>query len=604
MSTDRICQLSGPVKNVTNCLDKILADLKTTPLEGNVIQYDANMYNEREEYGGFKSWHIENATGKTWRGSSNRNGGYDGDRSRGGAYGDNQGSGGYNRYNGQGDGPGFGSYGDNNNNGYNDRNNGYRNGNNSFNADGGDRPYNNFNNRRGPMDNNGYNGGRSGGPGNFGGQGDMGGFSRANYDDPNEEDKVVCRMLIPTRLAGALIGKRGETVNRMRMDFSCEISIPTSTTSERTLRVMSTEHKNVVNCIKSMLEEIGEELKRSGRILEDEHTEVRLLMHTSHAGYVIGQGGKNIKTLRNDTGCRIIINTEHCPYSTDRVCQISGLVDSVMTCVDRILVMVDETPIKGEKKRYNANFANDKVDYGGYKSGPRRSDRRYGSGDNRDNFRDGDNSRDYNNGNRGPQNNGGGDSLNGGRSGYTPNNNNTNGSSYGGSYMPNTPHSNSRSNDDDRSNNRYNNKNGGNRNDRYNQEPRGGYNNTWNNEENANYRSQNSNNGLGGGSNNNNNNTRYGNSNSGSQNQNSLPYNTTNTGYTPSNNQGFKSNAPPTGYKPNNNALAGTIPVGNPTTNGAQLHDNSSNGYGGKPRSAGDKFLGGREGSGVKKEND
>merc|ERR1711988_197747 len=103
-------------------------------------------------------------------------------------------------------------------------------------------------------------------------------------------------------------------------------------------------------------------------------------MHHSHAGYVIGQGGKNIKTLRSETGCRIIMNTEHCPYSTYRLCQISGEIEEVVNCVDRVLVMIDETPKKGEIKRYNANFANDKIDYGGFKN---LSSRRNGSGDGR-----------------------------------------------------------------------------------------------------------------------------------------------------------------------------------------------------------------------------
>ena len=342
---------------------------------------------------------------------------------------------------------------DNRRNGYNDRGNfgnGFDNrgpmgmdnrgygggpgGDNQYNSRGGPNGggYNNNGNRGGPggpPGGNGMNNGRNdmgmgGGPGGPGGPGPRGG----SFDDPSEEDKVVCRLLIPTRLAGALIGKRGETVNRMRMEFNCEISIPTSTTSERTLRVMSSEHKSVVSCIKAILDEIGEDLRRSGRVMEEEQTELRLLMHTSHAGYVIGQGGKNIKQLRTDTNCRIIINTEHCPYSTDRVCQISGTAEDVMSCVDKVLIMVDETPIKGEKSRYNANFANDKVDYGGYKSGTRRSDRRFGSGDGREALEDQ-------------------------RMNYNGNNNNGNGS-YNG-----------REDDGQNNRGRYNNNN--NRNDRY-----------------------------------------------------------------------------------------------------------------------------------------
>lgn len=215
------------------------------------------------------------------------------------------------------------------------------------------------------------------------------------YDDPNEEDKIVCRILIPTRLAGAIIGKGGETVNEMRMAHDCEISIPTSTTPERTVRVMAAEHKSVIDCMRQILDVIGEELRRAGRIVDETMSEIRLLMHDSHAGYVIGQGGKNIKQLRIDTDCRIILNTEHAPFSTDRVCQISGTKDSIVMALDRILVMIDETPIKGDKRRYNANYADDRIDYGGYR-GSRRYFNHDGEGDNggnrdggrRDNYRD------------------------------------------------------------------------------------------------------------------------------------------------------------------------------------------------------------------------
>lgn len=225
----------------------------------------------------------------------------------------------------------------------------------------------------------------------------------------------------------------------MRMDYDVEISIPTSTSYERTLRVMSAEHKNVVNCIKAMLEEIGPELRRVSRNLEDNQTEVRVLMHHSHAGYVIGQGGKNIKTLRSETGCRIIMNTEHCPYSTDRLCQISGELEEVVNCVDRVLVMIDETPKKGEIKRYNANFANDKIDYGGFKN---LSNRRNGSGDGGRRYHsgDGDNYGNSSSNNNNYNSNNGGGSYGGRNDRYgnndsysrnDRNNNSNNGGGYG-----------------------------------------------------------------------------------------------------------------------------------------------------------------------------
>ncbi|XP_046688619.1 heterogeneous nuclear ribonucleoprotein K homolog, partial [Homalodisca vitripennis] len=51
---------------------------------------------------------------------------------------------------------------------------------------------------------------------------------------------------------------------------------------------------------------------------------IRMLVHQSQAGCIIGKGGLKVKELREKTGARIKIYTNCCPDSTDRVVQITG----------------------------------------------------------------------------------------------------------------------------------------------------------------------------------------------------------------------------------------------------------------------------------------
>lgn len=66
--------------------------------------------------------------------------------------------------------------------------------------------------------------------------------------------------------------------------------------------------------------------------------EIRVLVHQSHAGAIIGRGGAKIKELREQTESHLKVFQECCPLSTDRVVQItapaSRLPNVIKTLVD------------------------------------------------------------------------------------------------------------------------------------------------------------------------------------------------------------------------------------------------------------------------------
>lgn len=96
--------------------------------------------------------------------------------------------------------------------------------------------------------------------------------------------------------------------------------------------------------------------------------ELRLLIHTSHAGGIIGRGGQRIKELREQTKAAIKVFSQCCPQSTERVCAVQGPIDVVIHAIRVVLDVIVATNIKGTVKLYDPfNFdAYAAAEYGGY----------------------------------------------------------------------------------------------------------------------------------------------------------------------------------------------------------------------------------------------
>ncbi|NWH71361.1 HNRPK protein, partial [Piaya cayana] len=131
---------------------------------------------------------------------------------------------------------------------------------------------------------------------------------------------------------------------------------------------------NSILSISADTETIGEILKKIIPTLEeyqhykgsDFDCELRLLIHQSLAGGIIGVKGAKIKELRENTQTTIKIFQECCPHSTDRVVLIGGKPDRVVECIKIILDLISESPIKGRAQPYDPNFYDETYDYGGF----------------------------------------------------------------------------------------------------------------------------------------------------------------------------------------------------------------------------------------------
>lgn len=190
-------------------------------------------------------------------------------------------------------------------------------------------------------------------------------FGKPKRSRPENEDGPEIRFLIPSKAAGALIGKGGETVKRLRNDYQADISIPDSVTPERIMYVVAPTMDNIYDVALEVLHKIEEVSKGTSK-----EPEVKILIHQSQAGAVIGRAGGKIKELRESTGTAIKVFGECAPGSTDRVVVIAGEESKVITAIREIMAVVNEVPIKGAIRNYDtSNYQPDFVEeYGGYQS--------------------------------------------------------------------------------------------------------------------------------------------------------------------------------------------------------------------------------------------
>lgn len=218
----------------------------------------------------------------------------------------------------------------------------------------------------------------------------------SNSTTVDENAPIDLRFLIPSKAAGVIIGKGGENVTEIRDKYEIKVNIPDSPGPERVLH-MSGVLTSVMEALECMLEKLQESMpsseadiydpsrnrnrwrrSRSQRDDEDpgagdENTpsgvDLRMLIHQSQAGTVIGRGGEQIKELREKSSLRNLkVYQMVCPLSTDRVIQMVGDVQRVIHCVRCVIEKINAFQIRGSEQPYDArNFDEAQaLSYGGW----------------------------------------------------------------------------------------------------------------------------------------------------------------------------------------------------------------------------------------------
>ena len=106
-----------------------------------------------------------------------------------------------------------------------------------------------------------------------------------NHDSKRREfeDKTTrytCRLLIPTKFGGQLIGKGGEIAKQMRSTHNVDMFIPDSRGPERLVRIKTDSLDDLANCVREIGEKLQGDMNKVLNLKEGE-TEVRVLFHKS-----------------------------------------------------------------------------------------------------------------------------------------------------------------------------------------------------------------------------------------------------------------------------------------------------------------------------------
>lgn len=175
----------------------------------------------------------------------------------------------------------------------------------------------------------------------------------------SRKDEEEVRLLIPSKMAGAIIGKAGHNIQKLRTEYQAQVNVGDSTGPERVLTIGGD-----METITKVVKDVMKHLDKAG----ENECELRILVHQSLAGCVIGRGGTKIKELKDQIGCRLKIFSNIAPQSTDRIAQVIGTEDQCLTALNDIIGLIQGTPIKGPVHNYDPHNYDDMYadEYGGY----------------------------------------------------------------------------------------------------------------------------------------------------------------------------------------------------------------------------------------------
>lgn len=180
----------------------------------------------------------------------------------------------------------------------------------------------------------------------------------SNSNNPySSTSNFELRLLMTSRDAGAVIGKGGSAIQKLRADHpGTVIQVPDCASPERILILNGEEEQ----CFDALIQIIPN-LIDSSRLSsfnrrrnqpsannnstdenqtnssdESNTSEIRLLVHQIYCGAIIGKGGQHVKELRQTHNLDIKVFSQCCPLSHERVISLRGKLDDIIECIKTI----------------------------------------------------------------------------------------------------------------------------------------------------------------------------------------------------------------------------------------------------------------------------
>ncbi|XP_071489726.1 heterogeneous nuclear ribonucleoprotein K-like [Diadema antillarum] len=185
--------------------------------------------------------------------------------------------------------------------------------------------------------------------------------SENNKRPRGDGQKVTFRFLIPSISAGGIIGKAGANIKQLRGKFNATVTVPDCSGPERILTIV-TDLEAALECIQEIIPILDASEQKPESFM------VRLLVHQSLAGAIIGKEGCKIKEIREQSGANIKVFSDVCPNSTDRIIQVGGVTDKIIDALRELQNLISATPIKGPSQPYDPYCFDPfyALTYGGY----------------------------------------------------------------------------------------------------------------------------------------------------------------------------------------------------------------------------------------------
>ncbi|XP_072910409.1 poly(rC)-binding protein 3 isoform X5 [Hemitrygon akajei] len=162
---------------------------------------------------------------------------------------------------------------------------------------------------------------------------------------------LTIRLLMHGKEVGSIIGKKGETVKKMREETSARINISEGSCPERIVTITGPTDTifKAFSMIANKFEEDVNASMTSSPVASKPPVTLRLVVPASQCGSLIGKGGSKIKEIRETTGAQVQVAGDMLPNSTERTVTISGTPDAIVQCVKQIcVVMLEAYTVQGQ----------------------------------------------------------------------------------------------------------------------------------------------------------------------------------------------------------------------------------------------------------------
>ncbi|XP_078723785.1 poly(rC)-binding protein 3-like isoform X15 [Lampetra fluviatilis] len=163
---------------------------------------------------------------------------------------------------------------------------------------------------------------------------------------------LTIRLLMHGKEVGSIIGKKGETVKKMREEVrssGARINISEGSCPERIVTITGPTDA-IFKAFAMIAEKFEEDINSSmtnSTVTSKPPVTLRLVVPASQCGSLIGKGGSKIREIRESTGAQVQVAGDLLPNSTERAVTISGTPEAIIQCVRQICVVMLESPPKG-----------------------------------------------------------------------------------------------------------------------------------------------------------------------------------------------------------------------------------------------------------------